>query len=166
MQRPSNRKLLRKMLVLSMLSLGLMTILLDRATPVSAKTCLEANNDFYDSLAVFDAAFSLFYHNNPTSCQQDCAGIQDPQLYQLCRNLCEQNRRSALDAAQLGILQAGSEITNCTNHEPDFCTNAQARDDDCIANYNYLEFTDLDQRLDMFTTYFACRSSTGIDQCQ
>lgn len=165
MQSNSNRKLRRKMLVLSMLLLGLMMVSLERAPTVSAKTCAEANNDFYEALGIFDDAFSLYYYNDPTSCAQECSNAP-PQEYPACVSDCEQTRRTNLDQAQIGILEAGSEIGNCTNPEPDYCSIAQARDDECIANYNYLEYEDLDQRLDIFTAYSACRDASGVDQCQ
>lgn len=160
-----NTGILRKILILCVLTVGLIFVASNEATPVSAKTCLEANNDFYGALDTFDLAFNIYYYNDPTSCALDCAGLQGSQ-YQQCYDNCRQTRRTNLDNSQLGILQAGNELDYCTNPPPERCVNARARNDYCLATYNYSQYSDPNERLDIFTAYSACRDASGVDSCQ
>lgn len=164
----SNTKILRKILILCLLTVGLMFVASNEATPVSAKSCYDANNDFYGALDTFDTAFYSYYYNDPTSCEQDCSRDYTPgtTAYNQCVQYCRQTRRTNLDNSQLGILQAGGDLDSCTNPAPEECVNARGRNDYCLATYNYSEYSDPEERLDIYTAYSACRDASGVDKCQ
>lgn len=166
MKLTSNIKILRKILILCLLTVGLALVASNEATPVSAKTCYDANNDFYGALDTFDTAFNSLYRPDP-SCSTQCMGFQlgTPQR-QECEDNCRQTRRTNLDNAELGILQAGGDIESCTNAAPEECADARARNDYCLATYNYSEYSDPNERLDIYTAYSACRDGSGVNRCQ
>lgn len=157
-----NARILRRILILCILTVGLVFVSYN-ARLVSAKTCYDANNDFYGALSAFDTAFDLYYYNNPTSCNQECEDDPDPIA---CENRCRQTRRTDLSNRQSGILQAGSELDSCSNPEPDRCGNARARRDFYVATYNYPSYADPNERLDIYAAYSACMDGSGIEQCE
>ncbi len=158
----SNTKILRKLLILCLLTTGLAFVASKDATPVSAKTCDDAISDLDNAFNTFDTAFQSYYYNSPTSCTDVCVGSQDPDCY----NHCRIDRRTALGNADTGILQADSDLNSCTSPEPNYCANARAKNTDCLNRYNYRQYSDLEQRLEVFNTYLACRDESGIDTCQ
>lgn len=170
MKLKSNTKILRKILILCLLTVGLMFAASNEATPVSAdtKSCYDANNDFYGALDNFDVAFNSYHYDSPAICAGQCASQfpQPSQQYDTCVSNCRNNYRGAISTAEGGILQAGGYIESCTNPAPDVCTNARSRNDYCLATYNYSEYTDAKQRLDIFNAYSECRNASGVDRCQ
>lgn len=167
MKLTSNTKILRKLLILCVLTVGLVFVASDEATPVSAKTCYDAEIDFYGALDTYDAAFYSNYYNSPTSCEQECSSL-DPnsQAFTTCVNTCRQTRQTDLGNANIGVLQASAGINSCTNPPPDRCANAQAMANDCQARYDFTQYSDLEQRLEIYGVYSECRAASGIDSCQ
>ena len=163
----TNTKILRKMLILCLLTTGLLFVASNNAKSVSAKDCLEAATDFFSALNGFDVAFNSYYRNDPTTCNYECRNfVQGTQEYTDCFNSCRQTRRTNVNNSQLSILQASADLNSCTNPEPDYCGNARAMANDCLARYNYSQYSDPEQRLDVFTVYYECRDASGIDNCQ
>lgn len=143
MKLTSNTKLLRKLLILCLLTVGLVFVASKDATPVSAKTCWEAFDDFSGALDTYDSAFQSYYYNAPTSCNQDCSiyPTSDPR-YTSCYNSCRIDRRTDLGNANIGILQAGADINSCTDPSPNFCANAETIEADCQTRYDYTQYSD------------------------
>ena len=167
MKLTSNTKILRKLLILCVLTVGLVFVASDNATPVSAKSCFDATNDFFNSMDTYDTSFGLYYYNNPTSCDEDCSRFPpNSQERQNCVNECMIDRQTGLGNANIGILQASAGLNTCTNPPPNYCVNAQARAGDCLARYNYQQYPDLEQRLEISAVYWECRNASGIDTCQ
>lgn len=168
MKLTSNTKILRKILILCVLTVGLMFVASNEATPVSAKSCFDATNDFYGALDVYDAAFYSYYYDYPTSCGSSvCAQFQPgtPERQQ-CEQQCQQDRHTDLNNALIGITQARAAVNTCTNPPPDRCANAAAMASDCQIRYDYLQYSDLNQRLEVFGVYSECVNASGISSCQ
>lgn len=168
MKLTSNTKILRKILILCVLTVGLMFVASNEATPVSAKSCYEANNDFFGSLTTFDSAFISYHYDSPAICSNQCSGLPQPsQQYDTCVTNCRNTYRGAISDAEQGILGAGEDIGSCTNPPPDRCAQARGINDYCFATYNYLEYpAGSEERMDIFNAYSLCRHGSGVDSCQ
>lgn len=167
MKLTSNTKILRKLLILCLLTIGLGFVASKEATPVSAKTCWEAINDFSDAMNTYDSAFRSYYLDDPTSCDSECSVYPvGSQLRQNCVNNCQITRHTALGDANIGLLQGSADINTCTNPEPNYCANAQAAANACQSRYNYNQYSDPEQHFEIFNAYMVCRDASGIDSCQ
>lgn len=132
----TNTKILRKVLILCVLAIGLMFVASNEAVPVSAKTCQDANNDFYSALTDFDTAFNAYHYDSPGLCATQCSTLPIPsQAHTTCLTTCRNTYRGAVSDAQIGIFQAGDDINTCTNPSPDPCALAHSRNNQCSASY-------------------------------
>ncbi|MDQ3633334.1 MAG: hypothetical protein M3405_02335 [Acidobacteriota bacterium] len=155
-----NTKILRKMLILCLLIGGLIFVTSDETVSASAaKDCSDANNDFYGAIYELDAV-AISYSNCLSGCDPN-----NPN-YQQCRNTCESSHRGRFDYANLGILNAGGDLDTCTNPVPDYCGEARARNDSCRATFNYSQYSDPNERLEIYTAYLNCTDASGIDNCE
>lgn len=159
----TNTKILRKILILCLLTVGLVFVASKDATPVSAKDCGEAFDAFSDAMNTFDTAFQSYYYNSPTSCATDCMGSGNPAL---CEENCIITRRTDLGNADTGMFQAGADVNVCTHPEPNYCAIARGKNNTCRARYNPRQYSDIEQRLEISNAYMECRNASGIDRCE
>lgn len=105
------------------------------------------------------ARWSYFY-GIPTTCVQECAGSQNvPQ----CISDCQATRLGSLGASEIGLFSAAGDT--CEPLNIDECAQAQAMAENCLVQYNYMNYEDLDERLAVYAEYSACYLASKVDTC-
>lgn len=140
----------------------------------------ERFNAFMGANDQYTSTFRSWYFGLPVSCQQQCAPtcnpISDPYLKGLCFSncitSCDNSRYSSFTTAQNALVSAASEP--CP-HDPDYCAQAFTAHQQCIATYFlhwenpvYDENGNIDGTWLSFVAdeVMACRTASGIDNCQ
>ncbi|MDX6446606.1 MAG: hypothetical protein QOH71_3680 [Blastocatellia bacterium] len=144
-------------LVIALVSSGT----LDKSGCVDAKTCDEAMADYFNANSTYFTARVSYFYGEPTTCQQDCQGSQNPTQ---CVNDCQINRHTELGNAEMGLFSLA--LDTCTPISMEQCAQARAMADDCVAQYDLSQYSDLEERLAVSAQLMACREASKIDSCQ
>jgi|GEM_PF-2837979 len=140
---------------------------------------LDRFNAFMNANDQYTNTFRSWYFSDPTSCQQECT----PQCNGLsssawttcmnnCTSSCDSSRYNSFTGAQDTLMAAANQTCS---YNPDFCAQARALRDQCVATYNsHMENPVLDGNGDVdviwadtvMTEYMACRTASGIDSCE
>ncbi len=138
-------------------------------------------NAYNNGLDSYLSTWSIWRNQGPdqclSNCQSQCSTITDPIQRQTCINNCPANcesiRRFNYDQAW-NALFAASNIP--CNHNPDYCSEARARRDQCNLNHQtrwenpvYNEKTgDYDEEWlnHTFEEYSSCFQASGIHNCE
>jgi hypothetical protein len=57
-------------------------------------------------------------------------------------------------------------VDTCTPATIDQCEQARSMADDCLAQYNPSQYSDLDERLSIYDQYSACVTASKVDSCR
>lgn len=153
-----------KGLVLFLLIMGLVVIGSSRTDGVYAKTCSEALYDYYVADMNYESARILLFYGSPVSCEQICSQIPAGPEHEECLSECRINRQTELAAAEMNLFSMAGQT--CTPEQPDECEQARVMFDGCVATYDYLDYSDPDERLAVYEQFAACREASKIDHCQ
>ena len=162
MKQRTKGKLLRAVLLLTLLGIAFVSgDVLDKNRCVEAKTCDEAFADYMNANDTYEIARISYFYGQPTSCDQECQGRSD---YDQCVSDCEIRRQTALANAEIGLFSAAG--ATCTPVTVDQCAQARSTADGCATQYPYLDYSDLDERLAVYSQYSACWTASKVDSCQ
>jgi hypothetical protein len=132
---------------------------LNKSIPVAAKTCDEIFDDFTVADFTYGSALRLYYHDDPTSCEDDCLSAID---FNQCVAECQISRHTALGNADIALFSLATDT--CTPVSPDQCDEARAKAAACF--YIYGPNATLEERLALYDEYSACWTASKIDSCQ
>jgi hypothetical protein len=162
MKPKATSKVLRVALIAFILVIALVSGgALDKSGCVEAKTCDEAWVDYLNANTTYEIARVSYFYGVPTTCQQDCVGNPNPTQ---CVDNCQINRHTALGSAETGLFN--DALGTCTPITIDQCAQARAIADDCAAQYDFMQYSDLEERLAVWAQYDACREASKVDTCE
>ncbi len=130
------------------------------ARRVDAIDCDTAFQNFINADNTYYIARVSYFNGSPISCQDECAGSQDPNCVENCRI----RRYTDLGNAQIGMFSMA--LDTCTPFGFDQCASARALADGCNAQYDPSCYSDPEEASAVADQRAACREASKVDYCQ
>ena len=160
MKRKATHKVLRRVLMVAILVVGLVTGALHKSRRVNAVDCDLAFQNYMNADTTYEIARWSYFYGVPTTCTQDCLTSTDPN----CVTNCEIDRYTALGEAQIGMFSLA--LNTCTPLTLDQCSQARSMVDMCRFQFFSQTYSDPEEFSAAADRYMACWEASKIDSCQ
>jgi len=161
MARSVRTKIVRKCLVLTLLTVGILIVVGDNGNKAAAATCDDAFTAYINADNTYYTSYNSYYFDDPTSCATECGG---PGVNPTCESACETARYTAVGNAEINMFEASNET--CDPVPIDACAEARALAAGCLSQFDVSSTSDPVEQDRIGAEYSACYAASKVDSCQ